>query len=813
MASVLEAAAVANDPTAFTPTHILSDLSNFKGWTGDKAVVSWRGLAFWHAGTCEHRLCSFEAGLHNNILSCPVIRSLIHLATHGLEPSLWYDRGSKIGTATRPRNSAERIPLSASEEAFARTQHERFELAGVLTRISKRRAALLQAYGSYPSLGFVVRKWKSLQSPDATLALNRWLDHFPDQVTAFTAGDPAATPPPAAYKAKDRVVYDFKEINRITVRLSMSFSTIKEIFYSLAVDDWLLVLDIEDGFTGIPVSLASASLFWVRTQGQPDITLQRMPFGYALAPFVFCVVSAALGEAVASAVNHSRPEVFVYMDDVLIRFRASSLDAATRVKEEAIRVFKDFGFNVNPSKVDGPARRVAYLGYELAVTPGRNCTLSMPADKLRMYSQLMSMLIKLVSNQRYAGLPPALPKKALESLIGKLEHVSSLLPLAKHRLAKLYSLARSKTWRYTKNLGPVQLNANQLSSLDWFTTQLGKLPFITRSFKPNPGPAPWSFFGASDASGEGGLGGFLVVTGSPLRYQRAQTTHWSVRIPGTSSTTELTGQSTALELKGIVVAVETARARVGPLKIHPTFRLTLAVDSQAAHYLCRKGYSTSNAEVNTLAGRLKELQLATGCDLTTVWVSRRYNSIADALSHPDADHSRLPLDIPPCSIDELKKHADTEIIKAHTRSVSPRPASTSRQTSSTSRPPAPRHGHKPPPLTLSGVSDAITPAFRSGSLLFPRAQANPQYPGHQAGGKEPRGRARPQHLPRLHESSSSPHIQYSPVSPHLFRGLLDLHREQGIFRRMGLPQRGLIHDRHFSSIELACATPPIQLRG
>ena len=674
MASVLEAAARAVDPNAFSPTQTLSSLSTFSGWTGNKAVIDWRGLAFWHAGTCENNLCSFEAGLHNNIWACPTMRALIHLSTHGLEPAMWYVSALTAERGTpHKQKPAGHIPMSAPKETFARSQHERFERAGVLTRISNRLSALWRKQGQYPSLGFVVRKWKALQSSEASIALNRWLDTSPEQVSAFAAGDQTAMPPPAAYKAKDRVVYDFKEINTKTARLPMTFSTIKEVFYRLASEDWLLVLDIEDGFTGIPVAENSSSLFWVRTQGQPDITLQRMPFGYALAPFVFCVVSAALGEAVASAVRGSHPEVFVYMDDVLIRFKAGSAEEAMQVRNEAIKVFKDFGFKVNPAKVDGPGRRVTYLGYELAVSPNQESILSMPHDKILTYKQLMSMLSRLIRNQQAAGLAPALPKKALESLIGKLEHVSSLLPLAKHRLARLYSVTRSKTWRYTTNLGPVQLNESQLLALDWFANQLNTALSITRTFKPSAEPSPWSFFGASDASGEGGLGGYLVATGSPLTHRQARASHWSIRIPGTSSNTELIGQSTYLELKGIIVAVEAARDRVGPLSLHPTFRLALAVDSQPAHYLCRKGYSTSNAELNTLAGRLKELQLGTGCDLTTIWVPREFNTLADALSHPDSDHSLLPLSHPPCSIDELKTRSDFKLAEPTQASLPPRP--------------------------------------------------------------------------------------------------------------------------------------------
>ena len=653
MAAVLEAAASSSVAAPADPQQVLDGLNNFKGWSGDKAVICWRGLAFWHAASCELSLCSFEAGLEANISSCPVMRAAIHLATHGLEPGRWYKETVTHDKEPKSGWSPSCIPLTASEEAFASAQHDRFEAAGVLTRISKRTSAQWQKQSLRPSFGFVVRKWKALQSPQASLALRRWLASSPDQVAAFAGGDPAVVPPAAAYKGKDRVVYDFKQVNAATLSLPMTFHTIQEVFNHICEDDWLLVLDIEDGFTGIPVAPAASTLFWVRTQGQPDVTLQRMPFGYALAPFVFCLVSAVLGEVIAVALAGYRAEVFVYMDDVLVRFKAESEESALAARDMAVRVFNDFGFNVNPSKVDGPARQVKYLGYALAVSADA-CHLTMPSEKLLTYYQLMRMLGELVAAQVASGLTPTLPKRAIESLIGKMEHVGSLLPLAKHRLAQLYALTRLPAWRYTKRLGRVHLTTGSLSALNWFMNQLTTSPALKRKFQTNPDPGPWTFFGASDASGEGGIGGYLTASESPLREERGRASHWSFRLPGTTTSTELVGQSTALELKGIIVAVEAARARVGPRNTYPLFKLTLAVDSQAAHYISRKGYSTANPNLNLLAGRLKELQVRSGCNLTIIWIQGRFNWLADALSHPEADHSELTLLKPPRNINELR---------------------------------------------------------------------------------------------------------------------------------------------------------------
>jgi len=652
MASVLIAASNTVDPSSFSPQTVLHYLDNFTGWQGSKAVINWRGLMFWHAGTCALGICSHAAGLTENICRCKVMRAAIQLATRGLEPALWYapSRSTASTTTTKPSNKS--IHLTQSEESFAKVQHDKFEAAGVLVRVPNRQVARWRAQGTYPSNGFVVRKWKALQTPMAAASLYQWLNSEPAQVRAFVAGDNTVQPPSAAYKGKDRVVYNFREVNENSINIPMTFSTIREVFQHLAAGDWLLVLDIEDGFTGIPVARAASSLFWVRTQGQRDVVLQRMPFGYSLAPYVFCFISSILGVAVSSAMQSSAAGVFVYMDDVFVRFKSATISSASAAKETAVQVFREFGFNVNPHKVDGPARTVTYLGYTLTATAATR-RLSMPSEKLFTYTQLLGVLSRLIQDQRLASGRQSLPKKTLESLIGKLEHVSSLLPLAKHRLARLYALTGTRTWRYTRNMGEVPLTTRVIDALEWFLNQINSRPEILESFQPIVTQSNWAFFGASDASGEGGIGGYLTATASPLQQEVGRASHWSVRIPGTSSATELLGQSTALELKGVILAIEAARSRVGPACIHPTFRLSLAIDSQAAHYLCRKGYSTANSVVNDLAGRVKELTLATGCDLETLWVARESNTLADALSHPDRDHSGLHLKDPPRSLPQL----------------------------------------------------------------------------------------------------------------------------------------------------------------
>jgi len=132
-----------------------------------------------------------------------------------------------------------------------------------------------------------------------------------------------------------------------------------------------------------------------------------------------------------------------------------------------------------------------------------------------------------------------------------------------------------------------------------------------------------------DASGEGGLGGHLRIVGASTQ------TSWSVRLAGTQEGDEWVGLSTILELQAISLALDQADAMVP----HRWKRLTIAVDSQAAVSIVKKGYSTRSPEANEVCKVIEDKVWKTKTLLTTFWVPRRFNWRADILSHPPKKHN------------------------------------------------------------------------------------------------------------------------------------------------------------------------------
>jgi len=95
------------------------------------------------------------------------------------------------------------------------------------------------------------------------------------------------------------------------------------------------------------------------------------------------------------------------------------------------------------------------------------------------------------------------------------------------------------------------------------------------------------------------------------------------------------GNSALLELAAVHAAVCLLADKLRPLEQAQYYNVHFAVDSQAASALLRRGRCTTSVAANRVIQRI-----ATLCDTHSMhvyvhWLSREYNSIADALSHPD----------------------------------------------------------------------------------------------------------------------------------------------------------------------------------
>lgn len=615
--------------STFTPAKVAAGVRQFRGWKGDKPHMRWKGLLFWHCQSCETQQCSTGLSWTNNLERCGTLRVLLHMATQGIQPELWLR--APLDPALGVRAPYKLTPVEAEQ---AKHKHDDFQQAGVIEEVPKAEWRRRRAAGAALASAFTVVQYKALRSSVADQARQDWLEQAPDEVERFVAKDKTVVPPTTAYKAKWRVVYDLKAINKATLKLPMAYGRQEAALAKALPGDTLAVLDVKDGFTAVPVGIATSCPFIFVTDGQAVMQAARMPFGYKLAPFFFCLFSGAVAQAAAASIGIAGGQVHMYMDDMMIALRAGSTIPPRALVDAVRALMTECGATVSVAKIEGPARRVTYLGLTID-TSGPSTEVWMPADKWFTLRELCRMIQALVAR----GEQPALAKGAFDSLIGKLGAVAAMLPLTKTALATMYRAQRrgGKRWELWRRTERICMRDAEVQALAQLQEQIESFPRRTL----NQGPyraARTVLFGAVDASGEGGLGGHLRVVGT------MQATYWSTRVAGAEAGDEWVGLSTLLEVRAIVEAIH--KATIMTRGRENGVRVELAVDSQAAVAIAKKGYSTKCETTNSLCARLEEDLAADAMELVVTWVPRGANWRADWLSHPGNERQPWMSDLP-----------------------------------------------------------------------------------------------------------------------------------------------------------------------
>ena len=624
MARTVVFADEARGRNTFSPEAVFSAMRKGPDECGNRTRMSWKGLLYWHTHSCKEGSCIPAGSLWDNVRRCMGLRVLLLTAIEGIRPSLWVHSPVKQEDGVKKP-----YPLTSELQAEARKKLTKAEEDGTAERLHKRAVTRLRKQGIPTSSSFMVVKWKAIRGKQASAARVEWAEKNPTEAALFIAGSKSANPPQVAFEPKWRLVYNFKALNAATIKLPMAYGMEREAVAKIQPGDTMLVLDIKDGFTAVPVAAKDSPLLHFVTDGYVPLEPRRMPFGYRLAPFFFCLFSAA----VADALQAGLPEplaLHMYMDDALLVWPSSLQRDGVQVRSKAIQIMLDCGAPVSSEKIEGPADRVRYLGVQLEVTD-TEVQVSIPEDKWFTLTELFKMIKKAGAAAEPGG---HMTKGTLDSLLGKLGALAVVLPLQKADLATLYAIKRTaggKPWDALSKLHKVSFTPPQRAALLALMEQVQRHPRRTAAGAPASSPRT-RFFGAVDASGEGGLGGFVTRSGD------GRSVCFSERIRGAQPGDEWVGLSTWLELLAIerAVKVVTSLRQAGD----GWCGLTLASDSQSACALVRKGYSTKSPEINAICRRLAELLARDEVALEVVWVSRARNWIADQLSHPDSPDAK-----------------------------------------------------------------------------------------------------------------------------------------------------------------------------
>lgn len=508
--------------------------------------------------------------------------------------------------------------------------------------------------GGFTAAMFTVVTVKPVRARGAELAAV--LRARPGRVGAMWVGDFA--PKKGLATVKVRVITDARPLNAACPPPpAIAYPTVAGAALALLAElaapalegnlPFLFAVDYAQGYTSVRLAVGADRMVAVLAPDGKVLLQRRLPFGYAWAAFLFCLLSGAAAVHAARAAG-PRTRTWTYVDDTLFLLWAPSLAAARAAAERAVAAVRRLGFVVHLAKLQGPAATVTWLGADITVAPG-GVALSVPEHTAHLLAAACDEAAAL----------PAWPRRAWQRLLGKLVAVWALVPGSRWRTGTLFRLAGRPGWHSAsprKLFAPTQL---QREALTWWSAALLCPDGRTTGAPCRPRPVVGVVVGASDASGEEGIGAAVAAfaCGGGLPHGAAAATQgpshpWGHRVlslflrdarPALHLPRPASGalSSTALELAAVVVAVRAAVDLVRGSALTAAgpgggvVAIRLFTDSQAAVALLTKGYCLP---CDACHAALKAIDDALGgvAVLSLTWRPREANVWADALSHPDS---------------------------------------------------------------------------------------------------------------------------------------------------------------------------------
>ena len=384
-----------------------------------------------------------------------------------------------------------------------------------------------------------------------------------------------------------RPVLDLSPLNAFTPHTPFRMETVASVRQSIQPGDWAVSIDLKDAYFHVLIHPSRHHLLrfvWNNT----CYHFCALPFGLALAPWIF---TRLVRELVLIA--HARGiRLLVYLDDWLML--AASREKCAAQADQLVSLTTELGFNIHPDKSElAPSQVFVYLG--MVVDTVRFTV--RPTDKRIL--ELSNTINKLL-NEGVAS------RRQLMSLLGAMESVSQLLPLARVYKRPLQR-AMSRRFKHDAPLdvkvpldGWFRSTVKQWQDQDWLASSVPIRPLGTTVYLH------------SDAS-KTGWGAHLL--------DHSVAGRWTVQ--------EASLHINVLELEAIARALKLLAPRA------PSSWITVCGDNTTALSYLRRAGGTTSAELSQKAEELLIWAHHQGLTLSVSFVPGRLNVLADQLSRPD----------------------------------------------------------------------------------------------------------------------------------------------------------------------------------
>lgn len=211
----------------------------------------------------------------------------------------------------------------------------------------------------------------------------------------------------------------------------------------------LATIDIKRAYRNFPGCPLDYPLNVIKFRAQYYIDL-TMPFGARTSS----AYMQKIANMISRALRQRGIETLIYLDDVILMLSPEH-DPPARMRE-AVDFMKALGLPLAEDKIQQPALKVRYLGIWLDI--GERL-MTMPDEKIKKFLDL----VEWIAEQKCVS------KRVVQSLIGKIIHLSACVPAARTFINRILAALRS-----AHHSGTVPVTDGFLADLKWFRRFLKK---------------------------------------------------------------------------------------------------------------------------------------------------------------------------------------------------------------------------------------------------------------------------------------------------------------------------------------------------
>ena len=263
-------------------------------------------------------------------------------------------------------------------------------------------------------------------------------------------------------KEKTRIIMDCSapannSFNDLATDTSVGYDDVRVVRENIKHGDFMCKVDASNAFRVINVAPEEQDLLGLKWtfSGNSEPTYMVdccMSFGVAKGPQTYQKISKAATRIMKKA-GYNR--VYAYLDDWIIL--ESTFSKCLEAQSYLVTLLRRLGISINYSKIEGPTRKITFLGVEIDTN---SYTLSIPQEKLD------SLKLKLINVRGHKSVS----KKTLEALTGLLCWIAQVTPWGNQYLRYIYDRCNKMSKRHHKT----RITKEIKEELDWWMEAANK---------------------------------------------------------------------------------------------------------------------------------------------------------------------------------------------------------------------------------------------------------------------------------------------------------------------------------------------------